>query len=335
MKMQRLVWADVLKGILITLVVLGHAMQHTLGEMCFENHLWNIIYSFHMPAFMAVSGFFAYRKNWTVKGVNSLLAAIFRRFRQLVIPFILWTIISLLINSHLNWSSLWNVFLYPDSGLWFLWVLFIISVLFTICTWLSLKCGIDNIYLSVGLGIVLVAVMIVCDIRVFGYQFIAYYYLFYLVGFVLHKYKDTIIISAKPVLALLFACWAFLAWNWNMHSLPVFMQDIPLPVTLVQYGYRFITAVIFIYVAFSVSPYLFKETSRWIAPFVHLGAVSLGIYAVHFILISGLVIFLKSFVFCNGATIIGSFILGIMISWGIVWLLSKWTVTNKFLLGKV
>ena len=60
MKAERLLWVDTLKGWLIILVVLGHALQCTLGSECDENHLWNIIYSFHMPAFMAISGYLAF-----------------------------------------------------------------------------------------------------------------------------------------------------------------------------------------------------------------------------------------------------------------------------------
>lgn len=58
--MKRILWADRLKGLLIVLVVLGHAIQQVLGSGCFSNHLWNIIYSFHMPTFMAVSGYLNY-----------------------------------------------------------------------------------------------------------------------------------------------------------------------------------------------------------------------------------------------------------------------------------
>lgn len=68
MSTKRLVWVDSLKGWLITLVVLGHAIQNTLGAACESNHLWNIIYSFHMPAFMAISGFVAYRPNKPIGG---------------------------------------------------------------------------------------------------------------------------------------------------------------------------------------------------------------------------------------------------------------------------
>lgn len=58
---SRLLWADSLKGLLMILVILGHAIQVYMPEACFHNHVWNLIYSFHMPAFMTVSGYFAYR----------------------------------------------------------------------------------------------------------------------------------------------------------------------------------------------------------------------------------------------------------------------------------
>lgn len=57
---KRQIWADNLRGILIVLVVLGHAIQAQLGDLCFANHVWNYIYSFHMAAFMAVSGWLSY-----------------------------------------------------------------------------------------------------------------------------------------------------------------------------------------------------------------------------------------------------------------------------------
>jgi len=57
--MKRLIWADSLKGILIVLVVLGHSIQASmmkLGGDFLNDYLWNLIYSFHMPAFIAISG---------------------------------------------------------------------------------------------------------------------------------------------------------------------------------------------------------------------------------------------------------------------------------------
>lgn len=45
---EREVWIDTLKGVLIMLVVLGHCIQYT--DTDFENNVaWCYIYSFHMP----------------------------------------------------------------------------------------------------------------------------------------------------------------------------------------------------------------------------------------------------------------------------------------------
>lgn len=69
---KRLIWIDSLKGWLMILVVLGHAIQSSLGDACFQNHLWNLIYSFHMPAFMAISGWFAFSNTSKTINVGSL-----------------------------------------------------------------------------------------------------------------------------------------------------------------------------------------------------------------------------------------------------------------------
>ena len=62
MAKERLIWLDSLKGLLILIVVIGHAILYCLLEgACENNYWWNLIYSFHMPAFMAASGFVNYR----------------------------------------------------------------------------------------------------------------------------------------------------------------------------------------------------------------------------------------------------------------------------------
>ena len=62
----RLQWLDVLRGFLILLVILGHVMQSFIADV--ENiRLWNIIYSFHVPAFMAISGYLMYKEGGLIK----------------------------------------------------------------------------------------------------------------------------------------------------------------------------------------------------------------------------------------------------------------------------
>ena len=233
MEKERLIWADSLKGLLIILVILGHAIQSTLGNECFNNHLWNLIYSFHMPAFMAVSGWFAFRP---IPNRGGYVTIIKRRCYQLLIPYILWSLISLLIRGRFNLISIWNMIIYPDTSFWFLWVLFLISVTFVTCQWMAKQIKCDEL-LFIGLSCaILFGVMVLFDIRVFGFQFLAYYILFYTAGYCIHRYSLNQRIRNKIVLASLFLVWCILAWYWNMHSLPNWMPTVHFfPSSLIQY----------------------------------------------------------------------------------------------------
>lgn len=55
----RLAWGDQLKCFAMFLVLWGHAIQHLSPAAYSENPMYIFIYSFHMPLFMMVSGFFA------------------------------------------------------------------------------------------------------------------------------------------------------------------------------------------------------------------------------------------------------------------------------------
>lgn len=56
---NRIVFLDNLKGLLILLVVVGHFLLPVKDENVTSGYLFNIIYLFHMPLFVFVSGFFA------------------------------------------------------------------------------------------------------------------------------------------------------------------------------------------------------------------------------------------------------------------------------------
>lgn len=91
-KSTRVEWIDVLKGVVIILVVLGHNIQYGAGKefladkSFFSNLVFKLIYSFHMPCFMMVSGFFF---GFTIKKKNILSS----RIQSLLIPTIIWSMI--------------------------------------------------------------------------------------------------------------------------------------------------------------------------------------------------------------------------------------------------
>lgn len=186
----------------------------------------------------------------------------------------------------------------------------------------------------IGFCLLFVGLMVFADIRVLGYQFFAYYFLFYTVGYYLHKYNH-LVTSKVWLLCLFTGLWAIMAWFWKMHELPVFLKGLPLPETLLQYGYRFITALVAVYVLFGIGSKLLDCDDKWNTPFTSLGKVSLGIYVVHLLLMPLIVGTLKGFISGSTTIIVISFIVALFASWLVVWLLSKWTVSNRLLLGKI
>lgn len=67
MSKKRIAYLDAIKGLALLLVIIGHIMQKFLNFSYYprSNELirlfYEVIYSFHMPLFMLVSGFLFYR----------------------------------------------------------------------------------------------------------------------------------------------------------------------------------------------------------------------------------------------------------------------------------
>ncbi|MDD5200809.1 MAG: acyltransferase family protein [Terrimicrobiaceae bacterium] len=88
---------DFLKGFLIILVVYGHIIQYlgyTSASQWIDSGFWTnpvfkLIYMFHMPLFMAISGYLAAESICR----KSTAEIIVRRFQQLIVPVICWTVL--------------------------------------------------------------------------------------------------------------------------------------------------------------------------------------------------------------------------------------------------
>lgn len=90
MAKKRIVYIDVIKFVAILLVCIGHCYNMTTT---LDSSLRPIIYSFHMPLFMIVSGFFA------ISASKRTFADFLRkRSFQLLIPVITCTTLTLLIS---------------------------------------------------------------------------------------------------------------------------------------------------------------------------------------------------------------------------------------------
>lgn len=94
---RRDVLPDVLKGFGIILVVLGHCIQESYsGDTFFGDRLYQFIYSFHMPLFMAVSGFYAWNSVQRAQTPQERWGMIKKKCIYLVSPNVLWKLLEYL-----------------------------------------------------------------------------------------------------------------------------------------------------------------------------------------------------------------------------------------------
>lgn len=115
---QRDYFFDNAKFILIIFVVFGHLIQSFIEDSETIYTLYKVIYTFHMPAFILVSGFFA--KGYYKKGYIKKIA------KKLIIPYLIFQAIYSVFYYFLNNQS--SFALDPLNPHWSLW--FLISLFF-------------------------------------------------------------------------------------------------------------------------------------------------------------------------------------------------------------
>ena len=114
---------DAIKALAIWLVVLGHCVQYLSGWEFWDNALFRLIYSFHMPLFFMVSGFFFASSEdlpvWEFLKKKSI---------ALLLPCFTWGIIYSCIYFQ-SWPHLILSVLFPTNWpLWFLKGLFLVQI---------------------------------------------------------------------------------------------------------------------------------------------------------------------------------------------------------------
>lgn len=329
---KRIEWVDVYKGFLITLVVLGHSLQEVYlsNNMDFTSDwLRNIIYSFHMPAFMAMSGYLVFSLNRK----NNIGTIIKKRFKQLIIPLLIWTVAIAFVKK----TSYLGLILYPNNGYWFLWALFFIIVIFNL---IDLTCNKLHVKQEIGMLVAVIVLTITQTVvpnpKFLGYEYIAYYFPFYIMGYYANKYKDRLPRSII-LICITFVLWFIMACFWTPNDLPVFLERITfVPSKLLQLSYRMIVPVIFVFAMYLLASRLKEYTNPIWRAFMYIGEISLGIYLVHMVMKRYMAKWLVDYFdsWPMGLHITIEFLTLITLSILIVKLLQKCEYSNRWLLGK-
>jgi fucose 4-O-acetylase-like acetyltransferase len=203
---------DFAKGCLILLVLLGHTIQYYLYHGSYDfyyDYIFKIIYIFHMPLFMAISGYIA-----AYKLEQKPLSHIAReKFYQFVLPILvwcaLWSLYSVIMIDP-EALSLWAIAkLYVRtiiSSYWFLWALTFSYITVRIICAIP---GNSSIYILLS-GIALLFVP--ADLTV--WTMTKYTYIFFCFGYVINKsniYVD--LDKIKMALLLVSSIVVFVLWT--------------------------------------------------------------------------------------------------------------------------
>ncbi len=135
MKQGRLITIDIIKGIAIILVVIGHYIPEQAPMWYVE--MRKVIYTFHMPLFMFASGYvyMAYRRDIPV------LLFYKKKIDRLIIPYIVSSVVIIAIKmlmerflpveNPVGLSSFVRLLYLPEAGyfLWYIWSLFTIFLI--------------------------------------------------------------------------------------------------------------------------------------------------------------------------------------------------------------
>lgn len=308
---QRIFFLDYIKAFAIIWVVIGHVLQYVIWPSDFgQHHVWNFIYSFHMPLFMFVSGATIAIKSSTKLSLGHLMK---KRSVSLLLPYLVWAVIvSLFIEKDI--SFIWTIIDRPSNGLWFLWDLYFVILLSRIMQLVSKRASV-----LLGGSVILFFITQLLRITIgdhLDYSSISYYLVIYNMGAVVgtKEYCEKLIMNKRGYFLLLLAVIIVYLGTWLFYESgkEFFLKDFSLTIYKFIHICNRLEVGIISSIMFFMLFYLMRN--RQIKLLRILGRETLGIYAIHFQLIPIAVI---------GSTLISISIFSQTILWSILILIGS------------
>lgn len=217
MEKKREVWIDGIKGFAIFCVVFGHALLSFVNSGAADfsvNLVCNIVYAFHMPLFMIISGYLYRKAYFTDQG--ELKAA--RLKRQIFNILIIYLVYSLLlgisklpfekyVNGPSNIVDILMIPVKPFQLYWYFYALIVLYLVFLLKI-LRGKCA-----LPITLALCIVSQFI--HMNYFAVSSALYYALFFCIGIKLceygekvpKNYKTLVLVGATVSIILMVVFW--------------------------------------------------------------------------------------------------------------------------------
>lgn len=312
---------DKFKGLAIILVVWGHCMQFCTKNDVLNNKLYEMIYTFHMPFFMAISGYLYYF-SINKRSLKELIEA---RIKQLLIPFLIWSFLYLLVfrwevsHSLVEWIK--NYIYNLPFFFWFIWSLLLSSLSVMV---------INKLFKDSLIAYLILFILILLLPNGLGFYYTKYMIPYFFAGYLVHKYqlKTNNIIFVFSLIVFL-VLWYFWKNEYYIYTTEMALKPNDLK-GIYDDCYRYVAG----FTGIIVSITLIKKLPN-LKLFETLGRNTLPIYFISSFLNSYLYLFrlpyqhfLYSFVYTPFITVIV-----IAFCMGISMLIDKNKTINQYLLG--
>lgn len=210
---QRNIYLDIIRGIAVFLVLWGHSVQYFgTGNINFwTNPAFKFIYSFHMPLFMLVSGYFFY---YAVQKYN-FVQLILNRLRTVVIPLVSWGFIMALAEYHFSHQFSFAGIILQIRNIWFLWAVLVASLFVGLVHQLYGKYKWNGI---VHLEVFLLLFLAPLQLPILQEYTTLYVYPYFLLGFLYNQHKDSIPSPVKLVRFLSIPLFIYLLPQFDNNS---------------------------------------------------------------------------------------------------------------------
>ena len=199
MSKERNCIVDIMRGMAILMVVLGHTMTGcTQGAE--KSFLYNIVWSLQMPLFILISGYVT-KYSRDTDSVSSLWNYIKRRTVAYLLPWAVWSfLVRGIINGNHKYLDIKWLLWHMDSGYWFLATIWTISMIFGCARFLAVKASKQDgvkrqvvFFLLYLTGMALLAVIgKIAGISFLAIKLTLYYMPFYYSGYLFGTYSERI-----------------------------------------------------------------------------------------------------------------------------------------------
>lgn len=279
---------DFLRGIAMLMVVLGHTLTGSMKN-AEQSLVYNIIWAIQMPLFVVISGYVT-KYSKPISDIKELWKVVKKRTFSYMFPWLVWTIIIRgIIFSQKSFLNLkWLVF-HMDSGYWFLFTIWIISIIYCLSDYFTNKTktvGVWKFIVFTSIYLCFLVVVLIVGylggLSLLGSKLTLYYLPFYYCGAMFGRYQYKF--DNKQRIKDLFISIATISFVFIILRIHLFdLADTPKDVIL-----RVCASLTGCIALCGLLGPLYKNKAKAFAGVVYIGTHSIEIYLTHYLFLTPL-----------------------------------------------